>query len=102
MMPTDDGGLIPAIYGEFVVLFSKATAETLPPHRSTNHAINVELSDTFQYGWIYNLSELGLRMFKTYIEAILANGFIQHLSWPAAAPILCGKKKDCGLRLSVD
>jgi hypothetical protein len=41
MVPTDDGGHIPAIYGEFVEGFSKE-AETLAPHRSIDHAIDLE------------------------------------------------------------
>jgi hypothetical protein len=43
-----------------------------------------------------------LRTLKAYIEANLANGFIQRSSSPAAAPILFAKKKDGGLRLCVD
>jgi len=42
MVPTDDGGHIPAIYGEFVEVFSQDQVETLPPHRSTDHAIDLE------------------------------------------------------------
>jgi len=41
-VPTDDGGLIPAIYGDFVEGFSKAKVETLPPHQSIDHAIDLE------------------------------------------------------------
>jgi hypothetical protein len=54
------------------------------------------------YGQIYNLSELELRTLKAYIEANLANGFIQWSSSPEAAPILLAKKQDGGLRLFVD
>jgi len=43
-----------------------------------------------------------LRTLKAYIEANLANWFIQRSSSPAAAPILFAKKKDGGLRLCVD
>jgi len=32
MLPTDDGGHIPATYGEFVEGFSKDMAQTLPPY----------------------------------------------------------------------
>jgi hypothetical protein len=102
MVPTDDGGHIPATYGEFVEVFSKEQAETLPPHRSTDHAIDLEPGYNLPYGRIYNLSEFELRTLKAYIEANLANGFIQRSSSPAAAPILFAKKKDGGLRLWVD
>jgi len=76
MVRTDDGGHIPAIYGEFVEVFSKDTAETLPPHRSTTHANDLEAGYNLPYGRIYNLSEFKLRTLKAYIEANLANGSI--------------------------
>jgi len=51
MVPTDDGGHIPAIYGEFVEVFSKE-AETLVPHRSIDHAIDLEPGYNLPYGRI--------------------------------------------------
>jgi len=42
MVTTDDGGHIPAQYQEFVQVFSKEKAETLPQHRLIDHAINLE------------------------------------------------------------
>ena len=99
MVPTDDAGHIPTTYREFVEVFSKDKAETLPPHRSTDHAIDLEPGYNLAYGRIYHLSEFELRTLKAYIEANLANGFIQRSSSPAAAPILFAKKKDGGLRL---
>jgi hypothetical protein len=77
MVPTDGGGHIPAIYREFVEVFSKDKAETLAPHRSTDLAIDLEPSYYLPYGWIYNQSEFELKMLVAYIEANLANGFIQ-------------------------
>ena len=41
MVPTQDGGHIPAIYGECVEVLGKE-AETLVPHRSIDHAIDLE------------------------------------------------------------
>ena len=80
----------------------KEKAETLPPHRSTDHAIDLEPGYNLPYGRIYNLSEFELRTLKAYIEANLANGFIPRSSSPAAVPILFAKKKNGGLRLCVD
>jgi len=96
MLPTDDGGHIPAIYGELVEVFSKPKAETLPRHRSTDHAIDLQPGYNLPYGRIYNLSKFELRMLKAYIEANLANGFIQRSSSPAAALNLFAKIKDGG------
>ena len=52
-MPTDDGGhlLIPAIYGEFVEVFSNEP-ESLAPHRSIDHAIELERGYNLPYGRI--------------------------------------------------
>jgi hypothetical protein len=102
LVPTDDGGHIPAKYREFVEVFSKAKAETLPPHRPIDHAIDLEPGHKLPYGPIYNLSEVELRTLKGYIQKNLANGFIQRSSSPVAAPILFAKNKDGGLRLCVD
>jgi hypothetical protein len=61
MVPTDDGGHIPATYGELVEVFSKEQGESLPPHRSTNRATDLEPGYTLTYGRIYNLLEFELR-----------------------------------------
>jgi hypothetical protein len=102
MVMTDDGGRIPIQYQDFVEVFSKVKAETLPPNRPTDHAIYLEPGYKLPYGWIYNLSEFELKTLKAYIETNLARGFIQRSSSPAAAPILCAKKNDGELRLCVD
>ena len=83
-------------------VFSKVKADTLAPHRSIDHAIDLEPGFKLPYARIYNLSEVELRSLKAYIETTLANGFIQRSSSSAAAPILFAKKKDGGLRLCVD
>jgi len=85
-----------------VEVLSKDKAETLLPHRSTDHAIDLDAGYNLPYGRIYNRSEFELKTLQAYIEANLANGFIQRSSSPAAAPILFAQKKDGGLRLCVD
>jgi hypothetical protein len=77
MVPTDDGGHIPAIYREFVEVISKDQAEKLPPQRSTNHAIDLDPGHNVPYGQIYNLSEVEFSTLKASIKANLANGLIQ-------------------------
>jgi len=102
MVPTDDGGHNPAIYRDFVQVFSNDKAKTLPPHRSTNQAIELEPSYNLPYGRIDNLLEFQLRMLKAYIEANITNGFIQRSRSPVAAPMLFATKNDGELRLCVD
>jgi hypothetical protein len=102
MVTTDDVGRIPAQYPDFVEVFSKVKAETLPPHRPTDHVIDLEPGYKLPGGRIYNLKGFELKTLKAYIETNMASGCIQRLSTPAAAPILFAKKKDGGLRLCVD
>jgi hypothetical protein len=102
MVPTDRGGNIPAIYRTFVEVFSKDKAETLPPHRSTDHVIDLEPGYYLPYGRIYNLLQFDLRTLKASTEPNLANGCIQRSTMLAVAPILFAKKMDGGLRLCVD
>jgi hypothetical protein len=67
MLFTDDGVRIPSQYGDFGEVFSKTKAETLPPHRPVNHAIDLEPGYKLPYRRIYNLSEFELKTLKTYI-----------------------------------
>ena len=93
MVPEDDGGHIPAIYRDFVEVFSRALVETLPPHQSTDHAVDLEPGYNLPYGRIYNTSEFELRMERAYIEANLATIRIQQSSWPMVAPMSLQKRR---------
>jgi len=77
MVPTEDGGHIPATYGECMEVFSNGQLETLPPLRSTDHAIDLELGYNLPYGRIYNVSEFKLRTLNTYIEVNPGNRLSQ-------------------------
>jgi RNase H-like domain found in reverse transcriptase/Reverse transcriptase (RNA-dependent DNA polymerase)/Integrase zinc binding domain/Chromo (CHRromatin Organisation MOdifier) domain/Integrase core domain len=101
MVETEGGGAIPTVYIEFLEVFGK-DVEILPPHRPTDHAIDLEPGSKLPHGRIYNLSETELKALKAYIETNLAKGFITRSTSPAASPILFVKKKDGSLRLCVD
>jgi len=77
MVTTDDGGRIAAQFQELVDVLSKEKAETLPPHRQIDHAINLQPDSKPPYGRIYTFSEFDLKSLTAYIETNLANGFIQ-------------------------
>ena len=77
MVTTDDGGWIAAQYKEFVEVFGKRMAETLPPHRQIDHTIDLEPDYKLPYGWNYKLSEVELKTLMAYIETNLANTFIR-------------------------
>ena len=93
---------LPLAYHEYRDVFSKANAETLPPHREADHSIDLEPGSKLPFGQVYNMSESELKALKAYIDENLANGFIQRSTSPAASPILFVKKKDGSLRLCVD
>jgi hypothetical protein len=80
MVHTQEGSHIPATYGEFVKVLRKDKTETLQPHRSTNHAIDLESNCNLQYWRIYNLSEFDFRMLHANIEANRANECLQRSS----------------------
>jgi len=64
MVTTDDGGRIPPQCQQFVEVFKKEMAETLPPHRQINLAIDLEPDFKLRYWRIYNLSECKFKMLK--------------------------------------
>jgi hypothetical protein len=101
-VPTEDGRHILATYGEFVVGFSKDTTETLPPHWSTWHVLDLEPGYHMPYGRIDTLSEFELTTLQAYIDANQANGFIQGTLLQAAASILITMQQDGRLRHWVD
>jgi hypothetical protein len=92
MVMTSDEGRIPAQYQEFVEVFCKENAETLPPHRQIDHAIDLEPDYKLPYGLIYNLREFEGKTLKACIKTNLAKSFIQRSSSSASAAILFGKK----------
>jgi hypothetical protein len=71
-VPVDDGGSLVMAYKDYVDVLSKESTEALPPHRATDHAIDLEPGIKLPYGQVYNLSEVELRALKAYIETNLA------------------------------
>ena len=91
---------IPSEYEDFKEVFSNKEAGRLPPHKGSDHAIEVE--GDVPFGPLYNLSNTELAALREYIDEALAKGWIRHSVSPAGAPILFVPKKDGGLRLCVD
>jgi hypothetical protein len=60
----DDGSWMRSTYRDFRDIFSKKKAETLPPHRPTDHAIDREPGTKLPYGRIYSLLEVELKALK--------------------------------------
>ena len=94
--------LVPIEYHNYLLLFRKAVADFLPPHRSYNHKITLKEGFTPLYGPIYALSRHELQALRDWITENLSKGFIRASSSPAGAPIIFTKKADSSLRLCVD
>ena len=81
-------------YHDYLDVFSKEQADTLPPHRPYDHKIVIEETATLLHGRIYSMSELELRTLRDHLEKELVKGFIRPSSSPTGALVLFIKKKD--------
>ena len=80
---------VPAKYLDFTNIFSKKSSNILLKQTGVNeHAIELEKGKQPSYGPIYSLEQVELKIFKTYIETNVANGFIWASKLLAGAPIL--------------
>ncbi|GAA5865997.1 hypothetical protein JCM1840_003369 [Sporobolomyces johnsonii] len=93
---------IPGKFHDYLDVFSKASADSLPEHRPYDLKINLEPGKTVPPSRIYPLSAKELEVLADYIETNLKTGFIRPSTSPIGAPILFIKKKDGTLRLCVD
>ena len=94
---------IPEELREFIDVFSKSKAETLPSQRS--YDCKIDLVDPLKLPPlrpIYTLSEIEKKALKDYIKEMLSIGFIRSSNSPVGAPIFFVNKKDKTLRPCVD
>lgn len=92
---------IPSDYVDLAEAFSKAKATQLPPHRSSDCAIELLPGTTPPKGRIFPLSQPETESMKAYIEEELAKGFIVPSTSPESAGFFF-KKKDGSLRPCID
>ncbi|GAA5873416.1 hypothetical protein JCM1840_007376 [Sporobolomyces johnsonii] len=93
---------IPGKYHDWLDVFSKASADSLPRHRPYDLKIELEEGKMVPSSRIYPLSSAELEVLTDYIDKNLKSGFIRPSKSPIGAPILFIKKKDGSLRLCVD
>jgi hypothetical protein len=93
---------IPSALHEYTDVFDEAAAAAPPQFKISDHAIPLMEGKEPPYGPLYNLSSRELKLLREYLEQALHNGWIQHSTSPAGAPILFVPKKDGTLRLCVD
>jgi len=94
---------IPDCYKDLAQVFSETEPTKLPPHRGhLDHHIHLEEGAKPVYGPIYNLSELELKVLKSYLAEKMKMGFIRPSTSPFGSPVLFDKKPNGSLRLCVD
>ncbi len=81
-------------YRDLANVFSPSNANSLPPHRDEDYAIELEPGKTPPFSPLYNLSEYQLKTLRKYIDKNLANGFIRPSKFSAGASIMFTPKPD--------
>ena len=88
---------------DFVSVFKPQMGDALPPHRTFDHAIDLQEGTKPPWGPIYARSEKELTALGEYLDEMLRTGKIRPSKSPAGAPILfVPKPHGKGLRLCVD
>ena len=94
--------LVPPAYHEYLDVFNKKGADTLPPHRTYDCPIELLPGAEIPFGRIYPLSEPELEALRAYIDESLEKKFIRPSTSPAGAGIFFVEKKDHSLRPCID
>ena len=93
---------VPRYYHEILDIFEEGERQDLPPHRESDHAIDLEQGQTAPFKPLYPLDKEKLKALNEYLRKNIDRGWIRASSSSAGAPILFVRKKDGGLRLWVD
>ncbi|KAK6303564.1 hypothetical protein J4Q44_G00260180 [Coregonus suidteri] len=93
---------IPPEYDDLAIVFSKAKATQLPPHRQGDCAIDLQVGAALPRSHVYPLSQEEKRAMETYIAESLRQGYIRPSTSPASSSLFFVKKKDGGLRPCID
>ncbi|KAG1953738.1 retrotransposable element [Pimephales promelas] len=99
---TVDLSNVPTEYRELKEVFSKSRADSLPPHRPYDCAIDLLPGTSPPKGKLYSLSVPEREVMEKYISDSLATGFIRPSSSPAGAGFFFVGKKDGSLRPCID
>ena len=105
---TDPRARLPKEYHEFLDVFDRKRADTLPPLRpGVDHRIEIEPGPDgrpkeLPWGPLYGMSREMLLVLRKTLSELLSKGFIRVSNSPAAAPILFVQKPGGGLRFCVD
>ena len=93
---------LPPQYHEYLDVFDRNKANSLPPHRAWDHAIEIQPGKTPPSSRPYSMNKFELKALRDYLDKELAKGFIRVSRSPAAAPVLFVKKPNGDLRFCID
>ncbi|KAF7372853.1 Reverse transcriptase-RNase H-integrase [Mycena sanguinolenta] len=99
---TPAGASIPEWACEFGDVLSKESFDSLPEHRSWDHAIELVPDAKPANCKVYPISPLEQKELDAFIEEGLATGCIHPSKSPMASPVFFVKKKDRGLQFVQD
>jgi predicted aspartyl protease len=94
--------LLPVYLRNYADVFSKSASDTLPPHRTYDHKIQLEGENTIGYHPLRRQSTEELLAIRQYLLENLDKGFIEASQAPFASPVLFVKKPSGGLRFCID
>ena len=98
----DPATILPRYYHEFLNVFSRKNADTLPPHRPYDHAIKLKENLQPPSTALYGMSRDKILKLRRYLDDNLAKGFIRASRSHAASPVLFIKKPEEDLRFCVN
>ena len=93
---------VPSAYHDFADVFSEAKSNRMPPHRASDHHIDLEEGEQPPLGRMYSLSIAEQEALKIFLDDHVKKGWIRPSASSAGSPILFIRKKDGALRLCVD
>ena len=100
--PTDPATVLSKEYHEFLDVFSRQLADTLPPHQPHDHHICLKPESQLIFESLYDMSRDELLVLKKYLDNNLTKEFIQASFSPAAFSVLFVHKPEDGLWFCVD
>jgi len=90
-------------YRDYKSLYNGEVSNVLLPHRSFDHAIDIQTGKEPPWGPIYTLTKKELSVLKEYMKDMLDQGNLRRSKSPARAPILFVQKPHGrGLQLCLD
>jgi predicted aspartyl protease len=93
---------VPSTYHSRLAFFSKQKSDTLAPHRSIDHKIELTGDNTLGFCHLNKHSIEELETMRDYLTANLQKGFVVTSKAPFASPVLFARKSDGSLRFCVD